>query len=130
VKAVREPGCKVALDDFGAGYTSFRHFKSLVVDVVKIDGSFVRKVAENRENQLFVRTLLGFANGFGLESVAECVETAADAELLSALGVRYIQGYYCGRPSLERLWLPEGDCERNAMLEWGGTARIAAAARR
>lgn len=130
VRAVREPGCKVALDDFGAGYTSFRHFKSLVVDVVKIDGSFVRKVAENRENQLFVRTLLGFANGFGLESVAECVETAADAELLTALGVKYIQGYYCGRPSLERLWLPESDVERNALSERGGSARIAAVAGR
>ena len=130
VKAVREPGCKVALDDFGAGYTSFRHFKTLVVDVVKIDGSFVRKVAENRENQLFVRTLLGFANGFGLESVAECVETAADAELLAALGVKYIQGYYCGRPSIERVWLPEGDRERDAFSEWGDSARIAASARR
>lgn len=130
VKAVREPGCKVALDDFGAGYTSFRHFKTLVVDVVKIDGSFVRQVAENRENQLFVRTLLGFANGFGLESVAECVETAADAELLTALGVKYIQGYYCGRPSLERVWLPEGERQRDALSEWGDSARIVASARR
>ena len=127
---MRDLGCKVALDDFGAGYTSFRHFKSLVVDVVKIDGSFVRKVSENRENQLFVRTLLGFANGFGLESVAECVETAADAELLTALGLKYIQGYYCGRPSLERLWLPEGDSERDTTKDWAGSnARIAAAGR-
>jgi diguanylate cyclase (GGDEF)-like protein/PAS domain S-box-containing protein len=129
VAAVRERGCKVALDDFGAGYTSFRHFKSLVVDVVKIDGSFVRKVSENRENQLFVRTLLGFANGFGLESVAECVETAADAELLTALGVKYIQGYYCGRPSMERLWLPEGDRERDTMSDWSASARAVASAR-
>lgn len=129
VAAVREPGCRVALDDFGAGYTSFRHFKSLVVDVVKIDGSFVRNVAENRENQLFVRTLLGFANGFGLESVAECVETQADADLLTKLGIKYIQGYHCGRPSLERLWLPAGDRERDATVDWSSGARLAAAAR-
>jgi len=128
VTAVRAPGCRVALDDFGAGYTSFRHFKSLIVDIVKIDGSFVRKVAENPENQLFVRTLLGFANGFGLESVAECVETQADADLLIELGVKYIQGYHCGRPALERLWLPEGDRERDSAIDWAGSARVAAAA--
>ncbi|MGB8274917.1 MAG: EAL domain-containing protein [Alphaproteobacteria bacterium] len=104
VAAVRQPGCRIALDDFGAGYTSFRHFKSLVVDVVKIDGSFIRNVAENRDNQLFVQTLLGFANGFGLETVAECVETAADVEVLTQLGIKYIQGYYYGRPSIERPW--------------------------
>jgi len=130
VAAVREPGCRVALDDFGAGYTSFRHFKSLVVDVVKIDGSFVRRVSENRENQLFVRTLLGFANGFGLEAVAECVETADDAALLAKLGIRYIQGYHCGRPSLERLWLPEDDRERNVMANGDGGAGFAATAAR
>lgn len=128
VNAVREPGCRVALDDFGAGYTSFRHFKSLVVDVLKIDGSFVRKVAENRDNQLFVRTLLSFANGFGLETVAECVETEADAELLTRLGVQFIQGYLCGRPAIERLWLPEGHPERSLTSGWESAPRIAATA--
>jgi diguanylate cyclase (GGDEF)-like protein len=104
VTAVQEPGCRVALDDFGAGYTSFRHFKSLVVDVVKIDGSFIRNVADNQDNQLFVKTLLSFANGFGLETVAECVETEADADLLARQGVKYLQGYYCGRPTTMKPW--------------------------
>ncbi|MEE9140258.1 MAG: GGDEF and EAL domain-containing protein [Alphaproteobacteria bacterium] len=105
VAAVRDLGCRVALDDFGAGYTSFRHLKSLTVDIVKIDGSFVHNVHENLDNQLFIRTLVGLAEGFGLETVAECVETAKDAELLAGKGVRYLQGYYFGRPSLERPWV-------------------------
>ena len=105
VSAVRELGCKVALDDFGAGYTSFRHLKALSVDCVKIDGSFVKGLAENVDNQLFIRTLLGLASGFGLSTVAECVETAADAALLSKRGVDLLQGYYFGRPSPDRPWL-------------------------
>jgi diguanylate cyclase (GGDEF)-like protein/PAS domain S-box-containing protein len=99
VGTLRELGCKVALDDFGAGYTSFRHLKSLAVDSVKIDGSFVRNVAVNKHNQLFVKTLLDLANAFNLATVAEGVETQADADLLKGLGVRYLQGYLFGRPS-------------------------------
>lgn len=130
VAAVREPGCRVALDDFGAGYTSFRHFKNLVVDVVKIDGSFVRGVTENADNQLFVHTLLTFAKGFGLETVCECVETAAEAELLTRQGAKYLQGYYCGRPEVERLWLPEGHKDRIVTTEWNAVPNIAAVAGR
>ncbi|MBI3451929.1 MAG: GGDEF and EAL domain-containing protein [Rhodospirillales bacterium] len=105
VAAVRELGCRVALDDFGAGYTSFRNLKALSVDCVKIDGSFVKGLADNIDNQLFIRTLLGLAEGFGLATVAECVETAADAVHLERRGVRYLQGYYFGVPSVERPWL-------------------------
>lgn len=105
VSTVRDLGCRVALDDFGAGYTSFRHLKSLTVDIVKIDGSFVRNLSSSPDNQLFIRSLLGLANGFGLRTVAECVETAEDAEMLEREGVRLLQGYYFGRPEIERPWL-------------------------
>jgi diguanylate cyclase (GGDEF)-like protein len=106
VAQVRDLGCKVALDDFGAGYTSFRHLKSLAVDTVKIDGTFVRGIAENVDNQLFVRTLLGLAKGFDLGTIAECVETEADAEALSEQGVDLLQGYFFGQPSIEPPWGP------------------------
>lgn len=129
VAAVRQPGCRVALDDFGAGYTSFRHFKNLVVDVVKIDGSFIRGVTDSTDNQLFVHTLLTFANGFGLETVCECVETAEEAELLTRQGAKYLQGYHCGRPVVERLWLPEGHKDRVIGTDWAAISNIAAAAR-
>ena len=101
---LRELGAKMALDDFGAGYTSFRHLKMLDVDYVKIDGQFVQNLDQRQDNQLFVRTLVDLANGFGLATIAECVETLGDAELLIARGVGYLQGYYFGRPSLERTW--------------------------
>jgi len=99
--AVRELGCRVAVDDFGAGFTSFRHLKTLTLDIVKIDGSFVRNLADNVDNQLFIRNLLGLADAYGMETVAECVETQEDATFLIGEGVKYLQGYFFGRPSME-----------------------------
>ena len=104
VTKLRDLGCSIAIDDFGAGYTSFRHLKRLDVDVVKIDGQFVQGLQNNRENQLFVRTLTELAKGFNIEVVAECVEYDVEAAALRALGVDYLQGYLYGAPSLERPW--------------------------
>ena len=106
-KSFRDLGCGVALDDFGAGYTSFRHLKQLAIDIVKIDGQFVRDVATSADNQLFVRTLMSLARGFGLKAVAETVETVADADALARYDVDYLQGYLFGRPALERPWSPQ-----------------------
>jgi diguanylate cyclase (GGDEF)-like protein len=105
VNAVRELGCQVALDDFGAGYTSFRNLRALAVDVVKIDGSFVRDVAHSPDNRLFIQSLVGLARGFSLRTVAECVETADDAEVLVGQGIDFLQGYYFGRPTTDAPWL-------------------------
>ncbi len=104
MNAVRGLGCRVALDDFGAGYTSFRNLRALTVDVVKIDGSFVRDVALSKDNQLFIKSLVGLARGFGLRTVAECVESGEDARTLQDHGVDYMQGYFYGRPDLNRPW--------------------------
>lgn len=104
VGTLRELGCRVALDDFGTGFTSFRYMQALDVDIVKIDGSFVRNLAESNDNQIFLRHLAGLANAFGLTTVAECVETARDAAILRQEGVRFMQGYYYGRPTLEQPW--------------------------
>ncbi|MHA1567716.1 MAG: putative bifunctional diguanylate cyclase/phosphodiesterase [Alphaproteobacteria bacterium] len=104
VSSLCELGCQVALDDFGAGFTSFRHLRALHVDMVKIDGSFVRDLTANPDNLIFVKTLLGLADGINLTTVAECVETQEQADLLRAEGVRYLQGYYFGRPTIEPSW--------------------------
>ncbi|MDD9906737.1 MAG: EAL domain-containing protein [Rhodospirillaceae bacterium] len=101
VTAVRKLGCRVALDDFGAGHTSFRQLKSLPVDVVKIDGSFIRGIAQNDANQRFLSILLSYTNAFGIETVAECVERPMDRDYLSTSGVTYLQGWLCGRPALD-----------------------------
>jgi EAL domain-containing protein (putative c-di-GMP-specific phosphodiesterase class I) len=76
---LRDLGCRIALDDFVAGYTSYRHLKALAVDIVKIDGQFVKDLHINRENQLFVQTLLDLAHGFNAQVVGECVETEDEA---------------------------------------------------
>ncbi|HUZ71826.1 MAG TPA: EAL domain-containing protein [Stellaceae bacterium] len=105
VAALRDLGCRIALDDFGAGFTSLRHLQSLAVDTVKIDGSFVRNLAQNPGNQVFLRHLVGLAKGLDLLTVAECVETAEEAALLRREGVNFLQGYHFGRPTLERPWI-------------------------
>jgi diguanylate cyclase (GGDEF)-like protein len=106
VNQVRALGCRVALDDFGAGYTTFRHLKILTVDIVKIDGAFVKNIVANREYQVFVRTLLDLANAFKLDTVAEFVEDAETAEYLRGEGVKFLQGYHFGKPEFDRPWLP------------------------
>ncbi|MGO1120390.1 putative bifunctional diguanylate cyclase/phosphodiesterase [Rhodovibrionaceae bacterium A322] len=101
VNAVRNLGCQVAIDDFGAGYTTFRHFKSFHVDIVKIDGAFVGSIMESQENQLFIRNLLSLAHAYSMQTVAECVEQDDEANFLAAEGVDLLQGYFFGRPELE-----------------------------
>jgi diguanylate cyclase (GGDEF)-like protein len=108
VATVRELGCRVALDDFGAGFTSFRHLKQLTVDIVKIDGAFVRDIAKSEDNRVFVRTIVDLAHNFGLGTVAECVETAEDAAILAEEHVDWLQGWHFAKPSLDRPWL-DGD---------------------
>lgn len=105
VDTLRDAGCRVALDDFGAGHTSLRHLQSLAVDIVKIDGSFIRNLADSPDNRIFLRHLLGLTKGFGLSTVAECVESAEDAALLREEGIGYLQGYHIGPPTIERPWL-------------------------
>ena len=105
VDALRHAQCRVALDDFGAGHTSLRHLQALTVDIVKIDGSFVRSLARRHENRIILRHLLRLTRCFGMGTVAECVETEEEAAVLREEGVGYLQGYHFGRPTLKRSWL-------------------------
>jgi diguanylate cyclase (GGDEF)-like protein len=114
VDTLRELGCRVALDDFGAGFTSLRHLQALAVDTVKIDGSFVRNLTEKADNQVFLRHLVGLARSLNLLTVAEWVETAEEAALLRREGVHFFQGYYFGAPTLEAPWLADAKPERAA----------------
>ncbi len=114
VTRLRDMGCRVAIDDFGAGYTSFRNLHNLHVDMVKIDGDYVKNLSTSPDNQLFVRTLVDLAKNFRLETVAEWVSSEEDANLLLELGVDYFQGYYFGQPTVSPDWLtsePKRDLE-------------------
>lgn len=104
VSRLRELGCRIAIDDFGAGYTSFRNLQMLRVDTVKIDGSYVAALTSSPENQIFVRTLVHLAKNFNLKTTAEWVGTEEEAGLLESFGVDNFQGFYFGEPLLQPVW--------------------------
>jgi diguanylate cyclase (GGDEF)-like protein len=104
VSQLREVGVRVAIDDFGAGYTSFRNLQMLHVDTVKIDGSYIKDLSQSPENQVFVRTLVGLAKSFDIKTVAEWVGSDDDAALLQSFGVDYFQGFHFGEPLIDPAW--------------------------
>ncbi|MBL1421096.1 MAG: bifunctional diguanylate cyclase/phosphodiesterase [Alphaproteobacteria bacterium] len=89
-------GCKVAIDDFGAGYTSFQNLKMLDVDIVKIDGSFISNMRNSADDEFFVRTMNDLAKHFNIKTVAEWVEHEEDVITLRKIGIDYLQGFYFG----------------------------------
>lgn len=95
---LHDTGCKVCLDDFGAGFSTFAYIKQLPVDVIKIDGLFVRNLARERDNQVFVRAMLDIARGFGKQVVAEAVEDEHTLDILRSFGVHMAQGYVFEAP--------------------------------
>ena len=105
VSQLREMGCRVAIDDFGAGYTSFRNLQMLRLDTVKIDGTYIVGLVNAPENQIFVRTLVDLAKSFNLKTTAEWVGTEEEALLLESFGVDSLQGYHFGEPVLKPEWM-------------------------
>ncbi len=97
---LRDLGCRIAIDDFGSGHTSFKALKAMEVDWVKIDGSFVRDIATNPDSAIFVKTLAELAAHFGIRTVAEWVQDEAAAAMLTDLGIDALQGRHCGEPRL------------------------------
>jgi EAL domain-containing protein (putative c-di-GMP-specific phosphodiesterase class I) len=95
---LRALGCRFSLDDFGAGFSSFSYLKHLPVDLIKIDGSFIRHLERSREDQVFVRAIVQVARDLGIETVAEFVERQETLDLLTDIGVDYVQGYHVGAP--------------------------------
>lgn len=98
IDRVKALGARVALDDFGAGYTSFNYLKELPADVLKIDGAFVRDVNRHPSNLTIVETIAELASNLGMKTIAEWAEDLAAVETLSTLGVDYVQGYAIARP--------------------------------
>lgn len=98
---LRRRGLSFALDDFGAGHTSFRHFRDFRFDLVKIDGGYIRGLPRNPDNQILVKALVTIARHFEMFTVAEFVETEEEARCLDGLEVDCQQGFLHGRPSLQ-----------------------------
>jgi EAL domain-containing protein (putative c-di-GMP-specific phosphodiesterase class I) len=93
-----ELGCGFALDDFGAGFGSFAYLKHLPVDIIKIDGDFIRSLPSSPGDQVTVRAVVDIAKGLQKQTVAEYVEDAETLELLRRFGVDRGQGHHIGRP--------------------------------
>jgi EAL domain-containing protein (putative c-di-GMP-specific phosphodiesterase class I) len=97
-------GVRFALDDFGQGFTPFRYLRDFDFDILKIDGQFIRGVATDPDNQVLTRALVSIAGHFQMLTVAESVETAADAAWLAGAGVDCLQGYHIAAPTLRPTW--------------------------
>lgn len=101
---LKKLGCRFALDDFGSGLSSFGYLRELPVDYLKIDGVFIRDLAENRIDQAMVASINNIGHIMGLKTIAEFVENAATLDVLRQLDVDFAQGYHLGRPEpLENL---------------------------
>jgi diguanylate cyclase (GGDEF)-like protein len=105
VARVKDTGCRIAIDDFGAGYTSFRNLRKLGVDIIKIDGAFVQNLTRSEDDRAFVRTLVELAQRLKLETIAEWVQDEEAAATLTGWGCDYLQGQLIGLASLDRPWL-------------------------
>ncbi len=95
---IRDFGHKVALDDFGAGAAGIQYLRVLKVDVVKIDGIYIRKGITDSENRSFLRSMAELCEGLGIETVGECVENEEQRLFLEEIGVTYAQGWLYGKP--------------------------------
>jgi diguanylate cyclase (GGDEF)-like protein/PAS domain S-box-containing protein len=103
IKRLKEMGCRFALDDFGAGFSSFYYLKRFDVDYLKIDGSFIRDLATDEGSRIFVRALNDVARGLDKQVIAEWVETPEVLNLLLGMGTQFGQGYLFQHPvPLER----------------------------
>lgn len=102
VTRLKNFGSRIAIDDFGAGYTSFRNLRKLGVDIVKIDGAFVQNIARSSDDRAFVQTLIDLAHRLDIRTVAEWVQDEESAVLLRGWGCDYIQGRLIGLASLTR----------------------------
>ncbi len=99
IKHLKEMGCRFALDDFGAGFSSFYYLKRFDVDYLKIDGSFIRDLATDEGSRIFVRALNDVARGLDKQVIAEWVETPEALNLLLGMGTQFGQGYLFQRPA-------------------------------
>ena len=106
VARLKNFGSRIAIDDFGAGYTSFRNLRKLGVDIVKIDGAFVQNLAHSADDRAFVQTLIDLARRLEIKTVAEWVQDEQSASILRDWGCDYIQGRLIGLASSERPWSP------------------------
>ncbi len=107
---LQELGCSFAVDDFGTGFSTFSYLKQFPADSIKIDGSFVRDLANDPVNRVLVRSIHEVARTLGKRTVAEFVENEAELQILREMGIDYAQGYHIGRPAAVGSWDLDQEC--------------------
>ncbi|MEQ6916340.1 bifunctional diguanylate cyclase/phosphodiesterase [Halomonas aquatica] len=98
LQALRDLGCRTALDDFGVGFSSFHYLEQLPVDYIKIDGSFIRSLSISPESRVIVQAIADITAGFGKQAIAEFVDQEALLPMLKSYGITYGQGFHLGKP--------------------------------
>jgi len=98
IHEVKALGCKIAIDDFGTGYSNFSYLLQLNPDFIKIDGSMIRNITNDKNSWLIVQTIIHFAKSIGMKTIAEFVKDRATFEAVVELGIDYSQGYYFSPP--------------------------------
>ena len=98
ITRIKAMGSKIAIDDFGSGYSNFEHLLKLNVDYIKIDGSLIKNITTNEKQKIIIETIASFAKKIGIKTVAEFVESKEINDSLKDLDIDYAQGYYIGRP--------------------------------
>jgi EAL domain-containing protein (putative c-di-GMP-specific phosphodiesterase class I) len=98
ISSIRSFGSKVALDDFGSGLSSFGYLKNLPVDLIKIDGQFIKEIANNPIDRQMVKAIHQVGQSMNILSVAEFVEDQETIDELLKIGIDYAQGYFIGKP--------------------------------
>ena len=121
VDCIKDMGCQVAIDDFGAGYTSFKNLKRLDVDMVKIDGTFVKNLLVESADRVFINTMVEIAGTFGMKTVAGWVGDIETARMLADAGIEYLQGYLYGLP-ISADDYSEAESRRPLLVDEGGSA--------
>ena len=99
ISEISKLGCRFAIDDFGAGYSSYTYLKSLPVDYIKIDGSFIQNLGKDKVDQTIVNSICHIAKATNKKTIAEHVKDAETFRVLHELGVDFAQGHYVGKPA-------------------------------
>ncbi len=107
INTLKSYGCKVALDDFGSGMSSYSYLAELDIDKIKIDGTFIQDIERKPNNQAIIRSVVQLSKELGIKTVAEFVETQAELDAIRQLGIDYVQGYVVHKP--EFLYQPNNE---------------------
>jgi len=99
IDQVKSYGAKIAIDDFGSGYSNFERLTELRVDFIKIDGSLIKNIHQNEETKIIVKTIVNFAKELNIKTIAEYVHSKEVLECVQEIGIDYAQGFYIGKPN-------------------------------